>query len=70
MGFVSFLFSTPSGKVEGSSKSEQNRLQTPERKNADIKEKQASFVDYLNGFCGNNRKSDDGLNCNCLYREI
>uniref|UniRef100_H2MFP1 Probable helicase with zinc finger domain n=1 Tax=Oryzias latipes TaxID=8090 RepID=H2MFP1_ORYLA len=44
---------------KSNSKSEQNRLQTPERKNAEIKEKQASFVDYLNGFCGNNRKSDD-----------
>ncbi|XP_023816210.1 probable helicase with zinc finger domain isoform X2 [Oryzias latipes] len=31
------------GKVEGSSKSEQNRLQTPERKNAEIKEKQGDL---------------------------
>lgn len=35
------------GKVEGCPKSEQTRLQTPERKNADIREKQASFYEKV-----------------------
>uniref|UniRef100_A0A1A8PGK2 Probable helicase with zinc finger domain n=2 Tax=Nothobranchius rachovii TaxID=451742 RepID=A0A1A8PGK2_9TELE len=35
--------SVRNGKVEGCPKSEQNRLQTPERKNADIREKQGDL---------------------------
>lgn len=35
------------GKVEGCPKSEQTRLQTPERKTTDLREKQASFYIYV-----------------------
>lgn len=35
------------GKVEGCPKSEQIRLQTPERKNTDLREKQASFYMHV-----------------------
>lgn len=42
-----FIWFLVLGKIEGCSKSEQSRLQTPERKTADIKDKQASFRDVL-----------------------
>lgn len=42
-----FWFDSILGKLEGCPKSEQSRLQTPERKTTDMKDKQASYSSDL-----------------------